>query len=126
MQRLKSCQNLLNHVGSASAACDLDANIKVVNTALAHLLGFAKPSDLVGEPFSLLWKDTRSSEVIGRVLAGESLRETAQVVNAAGARVQVTLNLAPEFDARKKIIGFLVAFKPAAVVALGNAASKKG
>lgn len=126
MQRLKSCQSLLNHVVSASAACDPDANIKVANAALIRLLGLTNPSDLEGKPFSLLWKDARSPEVIGRVLAGESVRETVQVANAAGTRLQVTLSLAPEFDARRKIIGFLAAFAPAAVVSLGSAASKKG
>lgn len=124
MQRLKSCQNLLNHVVSASVACDEESNIKVVNTALCRLLGYAKPEDLVDKPFSVLWQEAGAPEVIRRVLEGAAVKETVQVVNRDGKRLQMTLTLAPELDTRKKTIGFLASFAPAAVVALGGASSK--
>jgi len=124
MQRLKSCQNLLNHVVSASAACDEEAKIKVANTALCRLLGYAKTEDLVGKPFALMWKEAGASGVIRRVLEGTAVKETVQIVNASGTRLQMTLSLAPEYDARKKTIGFLASFAPASVVALGGASAK--
>ena len=124
MQKLKSCQNLLNHVPSAAAACDTEANIKVVNSALVKLLGYAKVEDLHDKPFSLVWKEAGSRDAIQRVLAGKPWRETVQMDKASGMRIQLTLSLSPELDIRGKVIGFLAAFSPAAVVALEGPASK--
>ncbi|NLL84729.1 MAG: PAS domain S-box protein [Lentisphaerae bacterium] len=120
LQRLKSCQSLLNHAVSASAACDVESKIKVANTALGRLLGYNYADELHGKPFALLWNEPGSEEVIKRVLGGEQVKETVQVRNSAGTRLQMNLSLAPEYDARKKIIGFLVTFAPAAVVSLGG------
>lgn len=62
--------------------------------------------------------------MIRRVLEGASVKETVQIVNASGTRLRMTLNLAPEYDSRRRIIGFLASFAPAAVVALGGAPGK--
>ncbi len=126
MQRLKSCQSLLNHLSAAAAACDTAGNIKVANAALARLLGYAKADDLTDKPLSVIWEEAGSSDVVRRVLAGESWKEVVQVVSTTGTRLQMTLNLAPERDARKKVVGILAALSPAAVVALGGSSVKGG
>ncbi len=126
MQRLKSCQSLLNHLSAAAAACDADGNIKVANAPLARLLGYAKADDLTDKPLSVIWKEAGSSDVVRRVLAGESWKEVVQVVSTSGTRLQMTLNLAPERDARKKVVGILAALSPASVVALGGTSAKGG
>jgi len=126
MQRLKSCHSLLNHMPLAAAACDPEARIRVANVALARLLGYEKVEDLQDKPVSVIWNEAGSADVIRRVLAGETWKEAVQVVNASGMRLQLTLSLAPEMDARKKVIGFLVAFSPASVVALGASSAKTG
>jgi len=125
MQKLKSCQSLLNHVPTAAAACDSESKIKVANTALARLLGYAKADELCDKPFTLVWKEAGSTDAIQRVLAGEFWKETVQVVKASGARIQLTLSLAPELNVRKKAVGFLAAFSPASVVTLGTPSGKE-
>jgi PAS domain S-box-containing protein len=126
MQKLKSCQNLLNHVPTAAAACDSEARIKVANAALARLLGYARADELGDKPFTVVWKEAGSTDAIKRVLAGELWKETVQVVKASGARIQLTLSLAPELNVRKKAIGFLAAFSPASVVTLAGSSAKEG
>jgi PAS domain S-box-containing protein len=125
MQKLKSCQNLLNHVPTAAAACDSEAKIKVANAALARLLGYAQADELSDKPFSVVWNEAGSSDAIQRVLAGELWTETVQIVKASGTRIQLTLSLAPELNVRKKTVGFLAALSPASVVTLGGSSAKE-
>ncbi|MEI8353744.1 MAG: PAS domain-containing protein, partial [Lentisphaerota bacterium] len=125
MQKLKSCQNLLNHAPMAAAACDCEAKIKVANAALARLLGYAQADELSDKPFSVVWNEAGSSDAIQRVLAGEIWKETVQIVKASGTRIQLTLSLAPELNVRKKTVGFLAALSPASVVTLGGSSAKE-
>ncbi len=125
LQKLKSCQNLLNHVPAAAAACDSESKIKVANAALARLLGYASADELSDKPFTVVWKEAGSTDAIQRVLAGEIWKETVQVVKASGARIQLTLSLAPEWNVRKKVVGFLAALSPASVITLGGSPVKE-
>jgi len=119
-QRLQSARRLLDHIPTPSISCDRDGNIRVVSMSLARLLGHEKPDTLVNQPFSSIWNEPRAAEVIARVLNGEKIKEPALLTSQHGKPLQMIITIAPELDARNRVVGFLAFFTSAGVVSLNN------
>lgn len=120
MQRLQSARRLLDHISTPAAACDRESVVRVANMALARMLGHETPDALADQPFACVWNEPRAAEVVARVLGGETVKEPINVTNLRGKPLQLVMSLAPEQDARDKVVGFLASFTSAAVVTLGN------
>lgn len=99
--------DLIEQLGDAVVATDLDGRITLFNAAAEQLYGYS-PDEVIGRSISMLTPEPVSSHAEGeraRVLSGETRRLIGHMLTRSGAICGVELTLSPLRDSSGAIVG---------------------
>jgi diguanylate cyclase (GGDEF)-like protein/PAS domain S-box-containing protein len=99
--------DVIEQLGDAVVATDLDGRITLFNAAAERLYGYS-PEEIIGQSVSMLTPEPIAEQAElerGRVLGGETRRLIGHVLTRSGAVCGVELTLSPLRDSSGAIVG---------------------